>query len=190
MSSNKLFSQIHVARNARQSHSGGYGRPKTRSPFPNSAFSHNCSLFSRGGQRQIICIGSRAVQKPSLLLAGRRVTPTRPAEFLAQSSMEDRDPEEAWGREMQSRRGTKAARHFASLPRRDDGAGALESENSFKLTFYNPSLGQNEEVAGKDPRVFKECANLDYGLQACGKLQRKSIRINEPFNKAVRSPML
>ncbi len=168
--SGKPFSQLHIVCNSRQSQSRGYGRPKTRSPFPATVFSHNGSLPHPTGN-QFICIGNNT----GLFLAGRKVRP-----HVSGSGLVFHDDIKKAG--TQPHRPGRAATHFASLTKAD----SVDSENSYnKITFYNPP----ERGRSFDPEASDFPDRACCGRQVFHGLQNRNInRINDSFNRP--SPIL
>ena len=206
--SNKLFAQNFVVRNARQSHSRGYGRPKTRSPFPNNSFTSSDSNSKRVGQ--IICVGSRALQEQSALL-NPLLTHDENRKALIKSSKADKNVKvtpmyKGISILSQKPKPKLAQHHFSSLTREESNkssadnvqrlakADSIDIESSYKLTFYNPK-DQNktqDEVthqAEEQDYGFREPRNQMYE-QFIRRYFKKETHINDLFSKASRTPVL
>ena len=199
--SNKLFSPIYLARNSRQSHSRGYGRPKTRSPFPNNSFTSGEPSSQQFGQ--IICIGNKALQGPAetketavhkeknnVVFPFRRgigILPQKPKSRPAQQYLASITRNDA------------TDKCLSSNAKNADNSESMDIESSYRLTFYNPKERSNnskKENSQERPLYgnVEERKNGRAYEQFMKIFLKKELQINQIFNSnnngIKRSPML
>jgi len=184
--SNYVFTQFQ--QNERQTKSRGYGRPKTRSPFPTTSTGLKPNM-------PIICFGKSALQNFGLIVKRNAAISVKTANSAKKPAEVNKTTvTNLYGQRLKLSQPLQQI-NFISITkdeRRDENnmgkitkADSLDVESSYNLTFYNPESAQKSKCEAAEN--YKNTKKQDYQLFIRRHL-RKGSKISELIHTTKERP--